>query len=77
MTRTQTTSERISANVRAVAGRHKISKQGLAARSGIEYRTICRLWNAEQKWSAEQIEAVAAGLGIDWLEMVASHEAAA
>ena len=75
-----TTSQRIAANVRAIAGRMDITREGLARRSGIEYRTLCRLWKAETSWRAEHIEAVALAFGLidedgepDWTPLIAKH----
>jgi transcriptional regulator with XRE-family HTH domain len=72
-----TTSERIAANVRAEMGRQNLKTAALARRAGIETRTTYRLVNGERRWEAEQIESVAAVLGVDWLQLVASSEVAA
>lgn len=71
------TSARIAANVRAEMGRRDIKTAALARRSGIPHRTMYRLLKAERRWEAEQMEAVAAALGIDWLQLVATVEVAA
>lgn len=71
------TSGRIAANVRAEMGRRDIKTAALARRSGIPHRTMYRLLKAERRWEAEQMEAVAIALGIDWLQLVAMTEAAA
>jgi hypothetical protein len=73
----RTASQRIAENVRAEMGRQDLKTAALARRADIELRTAYRLVKGERRWEAEQIESVAAVLGVDWLALVASSEVAA
>ena len=65
-------SERIAGNVRAIMGKKKLTVAALARRSNIPERTMYRLRNGERRWEAEEIEAVAFALGVDWPALVST-----
>ena len=69
-----TASGRIAANARAIRARKKLLLATVVRRSGLSERKVQRLLNTDQKWFAEDIEAMAAGLDVDWTALVASSD---
>lgn len=68
-----TASGRIAANARAIRARKKILIATIVRHSGFSERKVQRLLKGEQKWFAEDIEAVSAALGVDWTVLVTSN----
>lgn len=67
------TSERMSANLRDIMQRDHIEVQALARRAGLSDSVVYRLKRGEQKWSGEQIEAIAEALGISEMDLLAKR----
>lgn len=74
MTTPRRTSERLSDNLRVIMARRQIEVQALARKADLSESVVYRLKRGDQKWSAEQIEAIAEALEIDERDLLAKHD---